>query len=146
MASQTRQILARWLLTGTCAGAAAAGLFAQTAQQPLPTPPARGTAPARGAAPARGGAQASTSPTNYTILGCIAREGTSGAAAQRFTITEKRGDKPTTYRLQGDTKELDIHVGHMVEAKGTLSSAAGRGGALTLTMTGLTWISTTCPK
>src|SRR5580765_69049 len=87
VASQTRQILARWLLTGTCAGAAATGLFAQTAQQPPPAPPARGTAPARGAAPARGGAQASTSPTNYTILGCIAREGTSGAAAPGFTIT-----------------------------------------------------------
>jgi len=124
-------------------------LFAQTAPATQP-PPARGTTPARGAAPARGGAQASTSPSKdvYTVLGCIAREGTSGAAAQRFTITEKRGDKPTTYRVQGDPKELGIHVGHMVELKGTLSSAsgAGRGSALTLTTTGLTWISTTCPK
>jgi len=136
---QTRQILARWLLTGTFAGAAAAGLFAQAAQTP----------PARGAAPARGGAQPSTAAAatkdTFTVIGCIAREGASGAAAQRYTITEKRGDKPNTYRVQGDAKELEVHVGHTLELKGTLAGT-GRGGPLTLTVAGMTWISTTCAK
>src|SRR5204863_8178180 len=114
---RSKCICARWLLTSVCAVSAAAGLAAQSAA------PQRGAAPAnphRGAAPAnpqRGGAPASpagaSTTERFTVIGCIAREGASGANA-RYTITDKRGDK-ATYRLQGDPKDLDLHTGHTVE-------------------------------
>jgi len=143
--SQTRQILGRWLLTGTYAGTAAIGLFAQAAPAKPAAPAQR---PATPAAP-RPAAPAESAPANqrYVIIGCLGREGTTGTAAQRFTITEKRGEKPTMYRVEGDAKELGVHVGHQVELAGTLApSPAGRGGALVLKASSLTWISPTCSK
>jgi hypothetical protein len=139
-------------LTGVFTASAAIGLLAQTATpKPAPAAPQRGAAPApqRGAAPAAPAAASATD--RFTVIGCIARDaGTTGANA-RFTITEKRGEKPATYRLQGDPKELDIHTGHTVEITGPLSTqaAAGRGanaGALMLKVDKLTWISTSCSK
>ena len=69
----------------------------------------------------------------FTAIGCLERStrnpaGGGAAAAQSFTLTDPRGDKPSVYRLQGDEKLLDLHVGHTVEATGTISSASTTGG------------------
>ena len=138
------------LLAGAAICAATIGVFAQAA------PAQRGASPPaqRGAPPP---AQPTTpeTPRRYVVIGCIAREAQPAAAAgrgssaARFTITDKRSDKPTTYRLQGDAKELDLHVGHTMEVAGTLAppTGAGRGStALVLNVASLTWISTSCQK
>ena len=95
----------------------------------------------------------------YVVLGCVDREAAAaagrgatpapGAPGARFIITDQRGDKPTVYRLNGDAKELEFHVGHTVEVSGPLSAppanATGPNArALTLTITTLAYISPAC--
>jgi hypothetical protein len=60
-------------------------------------------------------------------------------------LTDTRGDKPTIYRLEGDPKELDFHVGHVVEVSGPLTVGTGPT-PLTLKVTSLVYIAMACPK
>jgi len=75
------------------------------------------------------------------VIGCIARQGT--AAAPRYVITDPRGDKPSVYRLQGDTALLAQHVGHTVEVRGSLTPPASTG-QYTLRVNTLTYVARSC--
>ena len=81
-------------------------------------------------------------------IGCLSREGT--AAAPRYLLTDTRGERPTVYRLDGDRAALDAHVGHLVEASGSLApaptTARGTAAVPTLKVNSLVWISTSCRK
>jgi hypothetical protein len=133
-------------IAGAAICASTIGVFAQAAPAQRP---AQAPATQRPAAPSGTG-----STQRFTVIGCVAREAQSGTAAgrgaaARYTITDRRGDRPTAYRLQGDAKELDLHVGHTMEVSGTLapSAAAGRGGeALVVNVSSMIWVSTTCQK
>ena len=97
-------------------------------------------------------AQSGSAPTTasgarrYVVIGCLSREGT--AAAPRFVLTDPRGDRPTVYRLTGDAALLAPHVGHTVEAAGSITTPAapGRGtpSSPTLKVDSLVWLSTAC--
>ena len=119
---------------GVMACAASVEIWAQAPTPPRPQP-------------------ASANARQYVVIGCVSREtpGTSngGAAAPRFLITDTRGEKPVVYRLDGDVSELTFQVGHTVEIAGPLSAGpAGATGpnanALTLKVSTLTYLSTTC--
>jgi len=74
----------------------------------------------------------------YVAIGCLTKQGTGSAA--RYIITDRRGDKPTMYRLQGETALLERHVGHTVEVTGAMAANATR----TLNIRSLVWISSSC--
>lgn len=87
----------------------------------------------------------STSPSGrYGAIGCLARQGTG--TASRFTIIDKRGDRPTTYRVQGDAELLTKHVGHTVEVMGSLTPPAAGTGQYTLRVNNLVWIASSCAR
>ncbi len=88
------------------------------------------------------GQTAATPPTRYVAIGCLTRQGT--AAAPRFVLTDPRGEKPTAYRVQGDTAQLAPHVGHTVEVAGTLTAPATPAGQYVLKATSLAWIASNC--
>jgi len=95
----------------------------------------------------QGGTSRSAEPPangRYVVIGCIARQGTT--AAPRYVITDPRGDKPSVYRLQGDTAQLAQHVGHTVEVRGSLTAPAASSGQYTLRVNTLTYVATTCRK
>jgi hypothetical protein len=74
--------------------------------------------------PQPSGAVATT--TRFVAIGCLGR---ATANTEQFTITDTRGDKPVSYRLEGDPKDLDWHVGHTLEILGRLAPAAPGDGA-----------------
>lgn len=76
----------------------------------------------------------------YVAIGCLTKQGTGSAA--RYVVTDPRGDKPTVYRLQGETALLERHVGHTVEVAGAMAPNASR----TLNVSSLVWISSSCRK
>ena len=86
-------------------------------------------------------AQTPPAASRYVVIGCISR---SSPSAEQFTITDNRSTPPRTYRLEGDAKQFALHVGHTVEVAGTLSPAPQAGGASTLKVASLIYISTTC--
>jgi hypothetical protein len=99
-------------------------------------PPPR---PAQGAAPAR---------SRYVAIGCLSRQaGTQGAAA-RYLITDMRGEKPTTYRIEGDRALLEQHVGHRVEVAGSMDPVPVNSSGVrpVLRITSLIYIARTCGK
>ncbi len=95
-----------------------------------------------GLSPSVVGQTAATPPTQYVVIGCLARQGT--AAAPRFVLTDPRGEKPTTYRVQGDAAQLAPHVGHTVEVAGTLTAPATPAGQYVLKVGSLAWIASSC--
>ena len=87
----------------------------------------------------------STSPSGrYGAIGCLARQGTGASA--RFTIVDRRGDAPTTYRVQGDAELLAKHVGHQVEVSGSLTPPPGGSRQYTLKVNSLVWIASSCSR
>lgn len=88
------------------------------------------------------GQTAATPLTRYMAIGCLTRQGT--AAAPRFVLTDPRGEKPTVYRIQGDTAQLAPHVGHTVEVAGTLTAPATPAGQYVLKAGSLAWIASSC--
>lgn len=94
----------------------------------------------------------------FVAIGCITRDARgggqsarTGAAAGSFLLRDMRGETPTIYRLEGDEDTLNLHVGHTVEVSGPISAQSasrgrGRGTALVLKVTSLTWISKTCQQ
>lgn len=87
----------------------------------------------------------STSPSGrYGAIGCLARQGTG--TASRFTIVDRRGDAPTTYRVQGDAELLTKHVGHTVELLGSLTPPPAGNGQYTLKVNSLVWIASSCSR
>jgi len=85
----------------------------------------------------------STAPNGrYVVIGCLTRQGT--AAAPRFVLTDPRGEKPTVYRVQGDTALLMPHVGHTVEVAGALTAPATPAGQYVLKAGSLAWIASKC--
>jgi hypothetical protein len=117
--------------------ACTASLWAQTSTQ-------QRSAPGSEATPAR----------RFVAIGCISREAAGSTAANRgsaagarFIITDTRGGRghEAAYRLDGDQKLLEIHVGHTLEIAGTISSA-GATALPVLKVDSLTYISTSCQK
>ena len=94
------------------------------------------------------GQTATTRPPNaaavgrYTAIGCVSRQGT--AAAPRYTVTDRRGDSPTVYRLEGDAALLTRHVGHTVEVAGPLGSAQAGTAQRVLKVHTLVWLASSC--
>ncbi len=90
---------------------------------------------------------APAAPLRYVAIGCISRAaGTSASstATRRYVLTDRRGDPPTAYRLDGgDAVTLEFHVGHTVEIAGTLTMRAGTG-TLTLKVGSLAYVSNSC--
>ena len=86
---------------------------------------------------------ASTSPSGrYVAIGCLSKQGTGAAA--RYLVTDPRGEKPTTYRVQGDAEQLARHVGHTVEVAGALTPPASASGQYLLKMNTIGWIASSC--
>lgn len=84
----------------------------------------------------------STSPSGrYGAIGCLSKQG-AGASA-RYQLTDPRGEKPTVYRLQGDTALLDRHVGKTIEVAGPLA-AGPASGQYSLTVRSLVYLQATC--
>src|SRR5262245_49248938 len=73
----------------------------------------------------------------YVVIGCLTAGGSG--SARTFTITDTRGAKPMPYRLDGDQQTIGQHVGHYVEASGSLSGGA----TPTLKVASLVYISKT---
>ena len=93
----------------------------------------------------------SANTDRYVVLGCVSRRPAAARGTSTYLVTDTRGEKPTVYRLDGDTATLDFHVGHLVEIAGPLStparggaSAAGR--ALVIKVERLSYISKDCPS
>lgn len=85
----------------------------------------------------------STSPSGrYVAIGCLSKQGTGAAA--RYLVTDPRGEKPTTYRVQGDAEQLARHVGHTVEVAGALTPPASASGQYLLKMNTIGWIASSC--
>ena len=96
-------------------------------------------------------AQAAPASTRYVAIGCLTREAPSAAnrpaGSAAFVLADPRGDKPSVLRLDGDAKQLDLHVGHTMEVAGPLSRAKTPAGeTLVLKVDRLTWIASTCRK
>jgi hypothetical protein len=121
-----------------------AGQTAKPAPQQKPAPaPTQKPAPATQAAPPPASMAATARP--FVAIGCMSlQKPAAGGQPAVFAVTDTRGDKPTVYRLDGDPKELDWHVGHYVEVAGPLT--AGAGGTYTLKVNSLIYIAMTCPK
>ena len=58
-------------------------------------------------------------PRRYVVIGCISIE---AGTPPTFILTDSRGEKPAKYRLDGDSQQLRIHVGHLLEIAGPISS------------------------
>jgi hypothetical protein len=80
----------------------------------------------------------------YVAIGCVSKAGT--AAAPRYLITDKRGDQPETYRLQGDAAVLEQHVGHTLEVSGPITTPASGTTPATLKVDSLVWLASSCAK
>jgi hypothetical protein len=86
-------------------------------------------------------------PRRYVSIGCLTRQG----QPPRYILTDRRGEQPIVYRLEGDQSQLSLHVGHTVEVAGTMSAApAGAKGpnanAPVLKAASLVWISNSCSR
>ena len=83
---------------------------------------------------------------NLIVIGCVSRQGEG--ATSTFLITDPRPKPPVPYRLEGDADLFRLHVGHTLEIGGSITTAAGPGGAsspaFTLKVQSLTYISTSC--
>ncbi|MEQ1909582.1 MAG: hypothetical protein ABMA15_12215 [Vicinamibacterales bacterium] len=86
---------------------------------------------------------AATTGVRFVAIGCLSQQGTG--TARRYVITDRRGSAPTVYRLTGDTATLAPHVGHTMEAWGTLAASTSAG-PNALTVNSLVWIASTCTK
>ncbi|MGC4081908.1 MAG: hypothetical protein QM736_07325 [Vicinamibacterales bacterium] len=88
---------------------------------------------------------ASTSPTGrYVAIGCLTKQGSGNTT--RYLVTDTRGNTPTIYRLQGDAAQLERHVGHTVEATGSLNTPSAGTTQYTLRVTDVVWLATGCKK
>ncbi len=95
--------------------------------------------------PVRLQAETSQAPRRFVAIGCLSREAPSVTGKSGFVLTDTRGDKPTIYRVEGDEKQLDLHVGHFLELSGALSRTKTTSGELlVLKVEQLVWISSTC--
>ena len=121
------RLLACFVFSAVAALSAAATLFAQN--------------------PARLPAETAQAPRRYVAIGCLSREASSAAGKPAFVLTDNRGDKPTIYRVEGDEKQLDLHVGHYLELSGALSrTKTASGELLVLKVEQLIWVASTCSK
>ncbi len=121
------RLLACFVFSAVAALSAAATLFAQN--------------------PARLPAETSQAPRRYVAIGCLSRQAPSTTGKPAFVLTDNRGDKPTIYQVEGDEKQLDLHVGHYLELSGALSrTKTASGELLVLKVEQLIWIASTCAK
>src|SRR6266849_6802445 len=94
----------------------------------------------------------------HVVIGCISREtqdltaANPGAAtgarliitdSRGFIINDTRGGRVSAYRLDGDPRQLDIHVGHTLEIAGPIWPWSERP---RLKVESLIYISKTCQK
>jgi hypothetical protein len=85
---------------------------------------------------------AGVSSGRFVAIGCLTKQGTG--AAVRYLLTDRRGDAPTTYRLQGDRAQLEPQVDHTVEAAGPLSPPPAGSRQYVLRVNSLTWLASSC--
>jgi hypothetical protein len=85
----------------------------------------------------------------YVILGCVSRQPGAARGSSTYRLTDTRGEKPVIYRLDGDAAALDFHVGHYIEAAGSLAAPARGASAsarpLVMKVERLTYLSKDCP-
>jgi hypothetical protein len=112
--------------------AMAATVCAATAALAAQAPPAKPAPPA--------------TDRRFVVIGCVSRQAASGGGAPSFVLNDTRGAKPVPYRLDGDQETLTYHVGHYVEAAGSLSAPSGANANPTMKVSSLVYISKTCPK
>ena len=86
---------------------------------------------------------AATTGVRFVAIGCLSQQGSG--TTRRYVITDRRGDAPTVYRLTGDAALLALHVGHTMEASGTLTASTSAGPSA-LNVNSLVWIASTCAK
>lgn len=79
-------------------------------------------------------------PRRSVIIGCVGRQN----ATSPFVLTDTRADPPLLYRLDGDAKQLALHVGHTLEIAGTLTPPTRANTPPVLKISSLTWLSKTC--
>jgi hypothetical protein len=101
-------------------------------------------------APAAAARPPAAAQQKFVAMGCITRETPAATPGGKtplpsFVLTDKRGPKPTVYRLEGDEKTLTLHVDHMVEVSGPISAGTGvNANAIVLKVEKLTYISKSC--
>lgn len=83
-------------------------------------------------------------------IGCLSKQGTGRGAPVRYLLTDARSEPPSVYRIGGDPTLLEQHVGHTIEAAGTITpapaTARGSAAAPTLTASSIAWIASSCKK
>lgn len=66
------------------------------------------------------GVEAQTpAPRRDVVIGCVSVE---AGTPPTFAIRDIRSEKPLKYKLDGDSQQLRIHAGHLVEIAGPMSS------------------------
>jgi hypothetical protein len=90
-------------------------------------------------------AQALRPTGRFVAIGCLTKDAPARGAAQ-YIVTDARGDKPTVYRVSGDQKLLEQHIGHEIEAAGTIDPSTGASARPLLKVTSLVYIARTCRK
>lgn len=58
-------------------------------------------------------------PRRYVAIGCVSLE---AGTTPTFILTDSRGEKPSKFKLDGDSQQLRMHVGHLLEIAGPISS------------------------
>jgi hypothetical protein len=91
-------------------------------------------------------AQALRPTGRFVAIGCLTKDTPARGGAAQYVVTDARGDKPTVYRVNGDQKLLEQHVGHEIEAAGTIDPSTGASARPLLKMTSLVYIARTCRK
>jgi hypothetical protein len=80
-------------------------------------------------------------PRPVVVVGCVSRQD----AKAPFVITDARRTPPAVYRLDGDPKQLALHVGHTLEVAGSITPGPDKAPPV-LKVSALIWISKTCAK
>ena len=79
-------------------------------------------------------------------IGCVSR---TTAKPEQFLVTDRRGEEPVSYQLDGDAEQLRVHVGHLVEVVGSAAPAPAGSASSAKTVVKverLVYISKTCDR
>jgi hypothetical protein len=88
-------------------------------------------------------------PQTFVAIGCLTTHMPPGGKTATFIVTDARGERPTIYRLDGDSATLKLHVGHTVEVRGPLTpGSTGAKDAVAaaplMKVQTMMWIASTC--
>ena len=85
----------------------------------------------------------------FVAIGCLTKQAVAGRGGPTsvYQVTDARGDRPTVYVLNGDRALFEQHVGHQVEAAGSIAhSPVAERLPVELKVTSLVYIAKTCAK